>query len=113
MDIDKLSLDYETEPYTVILQAFDWSMQFIMAIEEMSELTKEITKALRGYSRRDNVIEEIADVEIMLAQLKVVLGVTDGDVDKEKKRKLDRLKPAVMQRLEKIKATQDYYDAKN
>lgn len=107
MDIDKLGLYYETDPYAVILQAFDWHSQIVMAIEEMSELTKELTKALRGYSRRGNVIEEIADVEIMLAQLKVVFSVANDELDKEKKRKLERLKPAVMQILTQMKANQD------
>lgn len=47
-------------------------MEVDVAIEEMSELTKELVKNRRG---RDNIVqiaEEIAHVEIMLEQLKVV-----------------------------------------
>ncbi|MGN0733700.1 MAG: hypothetical protein ACI4LC_05960 [Emergencia sp.] len=43
-----------------------------MAIEEMSELTKEICKRFRGDDNLDHIAEEIADVEIMLDQLKMM-----------------------------------------
>ena len=45
--------------------------QMLMVVEEMSELTKEILKNVSKY--KDNlaeIIEETADVEIMLEQLK-------------------------------------------
>ena len=43
-----------------------------MAMEEMSELTKELSKNLRGADNAKALAEEIADVEIMLEQLKVI-----------------------------------------
>ena len=43
-----------------------------LAIEEMSELTKELCKRNRGESRLDDIAEEMADVEIMLEQLKLL-----------------------------------------
>lgn len=45
-------------------------MQEDMAIEEMSELTQAIMHFRRG--RKHNIAEEIADVEIMLEQLKII-----------------------------------------
>jgi len=64
--------------------------QVVMAIEEMGELTVELAKHLNG--RGDNmsaVWEEIADVAIMVEQLKLIFGPTviEGHV----RRKLDRL----------------------
>ena len=45
--------------------------QMLMVIEEMAELTKEILKNIcRHKDNIDQIIEETADVEIMLAQLK-------------------------------------------
>lgn len=41
-------------------------------MEEMSELTKELSKNLRGADNAKALAEEIADVEIMLEQLKVI-----------------------------------------
>ena len=43
--------------------------QVLIAIEEMSELTKELCKYFRRYDRRREIIEEMADAEIMLEQL--------------------------------------------
>lgn len=50
-------------------------LQMLMAIEEMSELTKEICKYKRHGFYVDNIAEEIADVTIMLEQLKMMFDV--------------------------------------
>ena len=66
-------------------------MNCIMAIEEMAELTKEVTKLARGYARkREWLIEEIADVEISLAILMDEFDVSRGEVDEEVGRKMNR-----------------------
>lgn len=49
--------------------------QMKMALEEMSELQKEICKRWRGKDNRDAIIEEVADLEIMLDQLKLMLDI--------------------------------------
>lgn len=46
--------------------------QLHVAIEELSELQKELCKDLRGIGDRNAIAEEIADVEIMLDQLKQI-----------------------------------------
>lgn len=48
--------------------------QMHIAIEEMSELTKELIKYLRDNDNVDKIAEEIADVEIMIDQLKILFG---------------------------------------
>lgn len=65
-------------------------LQKMMAIEEMSELTKEIVKSIRGKDNKDKIAEEIADVDIMLCQLKIMYGVHD-DVEKHREFKIKRL----------------------
>lgn len=67
-----------------------------MVLEEMSELQKEICKRWRGKDNLDAIAEEVADVEIMLEQLKMMLGI-QGDVQIHRREKLARLK----ERLEK------------
>ncbi|MGL4107241.1 hypothetical protein [Clostridium sp. LP20] len=57
----------------------------------MAELTQAISKSIRG--KEHNVEEEIADVEIMLQQLKIVYD--HGKVEKIKQSKLKRLKDLV------------------
>ena len=51
--------------------------QMVVAVEEFSELQKEICKKLRGAGSRVNMAEEIADVEIMLEQIKYMLAGDD------------------------------------
>jgi len=48
-----------------------------MVFEEMSELTKELTKFFRGKKDIDKIAEEIADVKIMLEQLEIMFGIED------------------------------------
>lgn len=49
--------------------------QMIMVCEEMSELQKELCKNLRGSDNKMAIAEEIADVEIMLDQMKILFGI--------------------------------------
>lgn len=65
-------------------------MQEDMAIEEMSELIKALIKNRRLSDKKalDNVLEEMADVQIMLDQLKMIFGSTE----KIEWYKLNRLK---------------------
>lgn len=46
--------------------------QIQVAIEEMSELTKELCKDLRGEPDLEHIVEEMADVQIMLDQLRII-----------------------------------------
>lgn len=66
-------------------------MQHIVAIEELSELQKEITKTLRGYENRDHLIEEIVDVKIMLEQLILMHNITSSEQDDLMIKKVNRL----------------------
>lgn len=47
-------------------------MQIIVAIEEMAELTKELCKQLRGRDNLEEIAEEIADVNITLAEQQIL-----------------------------------------
>lgn len=65
-------------------------LQKTVAVEEMSELTKELVKDLRGIADEKHIAEEIADVEIMLEQLKIIYNNSDI-VEKFKVAKLERI----------------------
>ena len=65
--------------------------QIIKCIEELSELQKELCKYFLGQRKIGNVIEEVADVEIMLEQMKLGLDITPEDLDEVKDAKLSRL----------------------
>lgn len=65
--------------------------QIVMVFEEMSELQKELCKYLRGKYSPANIAEEIADVEIMLEQMKMLFCCADEARD-VRRRKVERLK---------------------
>ncbi len=65
--------------------------QLIVAIEELSELIKELTKHLRGENNVDHISEEMADVLIMLEQLGIIFNNPD-DVFSWRDKKLKRLR---------------------
>lgn len=66
------------ELYVKLRTHFGDVAQTIVAIEELSELQKELCKWLRD-SKRDitPIVEEIADVRIMIEQLQAMLGCDD------------------------------------
>lgn len=66
--------------------------QCIMAIEELSELQKELTKYIRkggDVSDKTPLIEEIGDVEHVLVSLKYILNLKDEDILRSRMVKLD------------------------
>ena len=67
--------EQEKQVFNRTVAFFGDESQKIMAIEEMSELIKELTKELRQRGDIKHIAEEIADVEIMLSQLKIIYDV--------------------------------------
>jgi hypothetical protein len=51
-------------------------------IEELSELQKELTKALRGKVRKDKLIEEVVDVEIALSNIREHFNISGEQLNK-------------------------------
>ena len=70
--------------------------QMDMAVEEMAELTKAICKIKRAQAGCEvtaaigNVIEEMADVQIMLDQLRIIFGRSTAEIEEDKLRRLLR-----------------------
>lgn len=76
--------------YVAAVKKYGKISQLIMCMEEMAELTKEISKSIRGVDNSSAISEEIADVEIMLEQLRVIYH-NRSEVDTIKADKLRRL----------------------
>lgn len=68
----------EQKIYRAALAAWGADAQTLMVFEEMAELQKELCKAARGRDNREQIAEEIADVEIMLEQMKVLHDCADA-----------------------------------
>ena len=86
-----MNKEYREIIYRKAFERFGKFNQITVAIEELSELQKELCKVLRGNMNIENVVEEIADVEIMIEQLRIMFNA-DRDIDKVKAQKIDRLK---------------------
>ena len=84
--------------YSKIILSLGTVSQLDKSIEELSELIKAICKfksgmdaQIEGGSLRENIIEEIADVENCLGVLKIIILATEEEINEEKYFKLVRL----------------------
>lgn len=73
------------------VDTYGHDLQIMATIEGMSELQKELCKYMRGKYSPASIAEEIADVEIMLEQMKMLFCCAD-DVSSVRRRKVERLK---------------------
>ena len=78
--------------------------QMMMVLEENAELSQAITKYIRSTKKgrfneiikaRKNVVEEIADVLIVIEQLKIMLDIQNYEINCIKDYKLNRLKERI------------------
>lgn len=70
------------------VQTWGKEAQTDMMIEEMAELTKALLNERRG--RDNNIAEEMADVQIMLAQMEIIFQ-NAGEVEQKFREKVTRL----------------------
>ena len=94
-DAAKMMLDGESIMQQAI-KTYGVQAQCDVAVEEMAELTKAIVKIRRvadDYEKTqaalENLLEEIADVDIMIEQMKIMWG--PKQVEEYRKKKLERL----------------------
>ena len=77
------------------VKRFGAGHQMVKALEELGELSQAISKWANGEPVTGEVCEEIADVEIMIEQMKIIMGVEYTQYLYEKKEEK-------MKRLEEI-----------
>ena len=83
IEMDKIDL------YEKLLKEYG-DKQIVVAIEELSELQKELCKHLRGKTNIQNLLEEIADVKIMLEQICLYFELDDFNINYVMNEKLKR-----------------------
>ncbi len=64
----------------------------IIGMEELSELQKELSKAIRGKLDRVGLIEEIVDVEHTIDVIKNVFQISNQELEKVRFIKLEQIK---------------------
>lgn len=94
-----------------IARFYGFDAQSNQLIEECAELIQAINKYKRQYLRGqpvrelgdktpiDMIVEEIADVEVMLCQIKQLFGITERQIGEVAERKIER----TMMRMEESK----------
>lgn len=91
----------DIENQDLYIKAIDkWGVhsQINMWVEESGELTDLLMKFTRGRfgdDTQEQIAEEIADVEIMLDQLKVLFKIDSSGVEHHKKLKIESLKEVI------------------
>ena len=88
--------EYKTTPTTkefavMAIERYGENAQLDMVTEEASELIQAVCKRKRGRDNRDNIIDEIADNDIMREQLKYIALISDTEIEQRKKLKIKKL----------------------
>lgn len=72
----------QQEAETIILNHYGQAKQEIQAVQELSELTLLLMRRedQRGNDYKKRLTEEMADVIVMIEQMKLANGITDYDI---------------------------------
>lgn len=85
------------------IEVFGKESQKDIFIEESAELTKELLKERRGADNLTDILEEMADVEIALDQMKLIYGSCEKMREKKILRLKDKLTGAENERFNRAK----------
>ncbi len=86
------------------IKTYGKDMQLAVAVEELSELIKEICKNKRGSDNRNNIIEEMADCYIMIEQIRLIFGISHAEISTRYNEKIERLENRLAERSENGKS---------
>ena len=88
--MDKLKI------YKKVIKTYGKQHQILLAVEELAELQKELLKNFnRNATNISAIIDEIADVHIMLEQLEIIYKIDGSECNAAIVKKLKRLKTLV------------------
>lgn len=77
------------------IEHYGKELQQVVAMEELAELQQAISKAVRGKVDTDNLAEEIADVLIVIEQIKLIYGIDEdliqANINIKQHRTLERM----------------------
>lgn len=80
----------DIEFYKTLIEKRGIAGQCVIAMEECSELIQAISKLYRGEKDTDHLTEEMADVIIMLNQLKIMFGISNNEIKRVIQNKITR-----------------------
>ena len=78
---------------TRLINKYGKPAQVLQAIEEMTELEKELLKNInRGQNNRKEILEEYVDVLFMLEQIKEIYSLRDEEIEQQYVLKMEKVK---------------------
>lgn len=80
----------QKEQLQEIIDHYGNKSQKTMLFEEMAELQKEVCKDLRGKGDIRHIIEELADVNVVLQQIQLIYNIPDEKLEIEAQKKIER-----------------------
>jgi NTP pyrophosphatase (non-canonical NTP hydrolase) len=83
--------------YDMAVDKFGRDKQLVVAMEELAELQVEIAHFMRSRGNKKNLMEEMADVLIMLEQVERMAGIDNADVLAVGHKKIERLRERLTQ----------------
>jgi hypothetical protein len=90
------------------IATFGRSNQKMQTLEELMELQRAIFENVhRGTDNKKEIIEEVADVEIMLAQVKMIYDIDQKEIEKIQDYKVGRLDHTIDKYLAKQAANNE------
>lgn len=78
--------------YKQMLEKWGAESQILKFCEESGELTQALVKQIQKGRWKNRLIEEIADVELMLGQMKYIFEISEKEVKKLKIEKVKKIK---------------------
>lgn len=76
--------------YQTAIKKWGYKLQLLCLLEEMGELAQQVVKKYRGSCKKNLLLEEAVDVQIMLEQTKLLF--TEKEWNRVFNNKLNRLK---------------------
>ena len=99
-------MEEKTATYTAILEenikAHGKELETTVAMEELAELIQAVSKVKRyGFRNeyKDNLIEELADVDIVITELMMLFDVSTEEFYSVMDRKVQRIKKRLKERI--------------
>ena len=76
-----------------VIKYFGKDKQMVVAIEEMAELTQQLSKHVIGHKNKSRhaVVEELVDVLLMLDQMIMIFDIMESEIVYHREKKLQRL----------------------
>lgn len=85
-----------------VISVFGERNQKMQALEELMELQSALFENVhRGTANRSNIVEEVADVEVVLAQIKEIFDIKSYEIEQMQDYKLRRLDHTIEKYLSK------------